>query len=256
MRSSSMTLLLLGALSWGAYAQRTQTSDPLAVKLAEHSVAAVIGKSRITDVTLTGSATLSKQEVGDFRLLASGPGESRFEFVSSSGTTTVVRDAQTGVSVGDWNAPGNRNGRFALHNCLTDSAWFFPALGSLAPAPTVTLTYIGKELRNGTEVQHLHSSPRPATSAHITSAEILGDMDFYLDATTLLPIASTFNTHPDDDASTNLLVEIDFSQYQQIDGVLVPMHIQRYQQGYLMLELFVTGTSFNSGLPLKMFAIK
>jgi len=205
---------------------------------------------------LTGSATLNKKEVGDFKLMASGAGESRLEVLSSSGTITVIRDAQTGVLVGAWRAPNNRAGKFPHHNCLTDSAWFFPALGSLAPAPAVVLTYIGTEVRNGTEVQHLHSSPRQVSSAQIPNAQTLGDMDFFLDATTLLPIATTFNAHPDNDASTNLLVDIEFSEYHQMSGIMVPTHIQRYQQGTLLLELFVTGASFNSGLPLSLFAAK
>jgi hypothetical protein len=80
-------------------------------------------------------------------------------------------------------------------------------------------------------------------------------MEFYLDATTLLPTAATFNVHPDNGAATHLLVEVDFSNYQAISGAVVPTHVQRYQQGNLMVDITVTGASFNTGIPLSIFAI-
>ena len=79
-------------------------------------------------------------------------------------------------------------------------------------------------------------------------------MDFYLDGVTLLPSAVTFNAHPDNNSMTNLLIEIDFSNYQTLNGIVVPAHIQRYQQGSLMLDMSVTGAVFNAGLSLSIFA--
>jgi hypothetical protein len=35
----------------------------------------------------------------------------------------------------------------------------------------------------------------------------------------------------------------------------VPMHIQKYQQGNLMVDVVVTGALFNTGLSLSIFAI-
>jgi hypothetical protein len=89
----------------------------------------------------------------------------------------------------------------------------------------------------------------------IPTPQQLSTMDFYLDANTLLPVAVTFNAHPDNGASTNLLVEVDFSNYQTVSGVVVPMHIQKYQQGNLMVDVVVTGASFNTGLLLSIFTI-
>ena len=80
-------------------------------------------------------------------------------------------------------------------------------------------------------------------------------MDFYLDASTLLPVAIAFNAHPDNNALANLPIEVDFSNYQSINGVAVPMHIQRHQQGNLQVDLVVTGATFNTGLPLSIFNI-
>jgi len=174
-----------------------------------------------------------------------------------SGTRSEIRDAQTGTQLGKWVNPDSTSGQYASQNCWTDAGWFFPALGSLAAGPNVVLSYIGQETRNGAAVQHIQSYIYQANwPAGVTpSPQQLSAMDFYLDATTLLPVAVTFNAHPDNDAGTNLGFEVDFADYQAVSGVMVPMHIQRYQQGSLMVDLVVSNASFNTGLSLSSFSI-
>jgi len=42
----------------------------------------------------------------------------------------------------------------------------------------------------------------------------LSQTDLYLDSTTLLPAAMTFNIHPDDNALLDIPIEIHFSEYR------------------------------------------
>jgi hypothetical protein len=234
-------------------------SNSQAVAYSTQSMAAITGGARISDVTLTGSVTWNggETDTGAATLRALGTGESRMDLALSSGTRTEIRDAQTGTPVGRWINPNNVSGAFALQNCQTDAVWFFPALGSLALGPNVVLSYVGQETRNGATVQHIQAYGYQAgqTSTGGVNPQQLSTTDFYLDATTLLPIAITFDTHPDNNAATDLLVEIDFSNYQTISGVAVPMHIQRYLQGNLMVNLVLSAASFNTGLPLSIFTI-
>jgi len=218
---------------------------------------ALIGSNSIGDVTLTGSVNWSGSDTGTATLMALGTGESRMDLALGSGTRTEIRDAQTGTQLGKWVNPDNSSGRYASQNCWTYAVWFFPALGSLAAGPNAVLSYIGLETRNGAPVQHIQSYIYQANwpSGVTPSAQQLSTMDFYLDATTSLPVAIIFNAHPDSDASSNISVEADFSNYQSISGVAVPMHIQRYQQGALMVDLIVTGAAFNTGLSLSTFAV-
>jgi hypothetical protein len=232
-------------------------SNSQAVAYAAQSLAALTSGATIGDVTLTGSVTWNGSDTGTATLRALGYGESRMDLALTSGTRTEIRDAQTGASQGKWVAPNNASGKFAWHNCQTDAAWFFPALGSLAAGQGVVLSYVGQENRNSVRVQHIQSHVYQSgqSSTPGLSSQQLSTTDFYLDASTLLPVAIAFNAHPDNDASTNLLVEIDFSNYQTISGVAVPMHIQRYQQGNLMVDLVLSAASFNVGLPLSTFTI-
>lgn len=80
-------------------------------------------------------------------------------------------------------------------------------------------------------------------------------MDFYLDASTLLPVSIAYDVHPDDNVRINFPVKVDFADYQQIGGIEIPAHIRSYQQGTLMLDLSITGASFNTGLSVSLFAI-
>src|SRR5437764_14704008 len=79
-----------------------------------------------------------------------------------------------------------------------------------------------------------------------------GLMDFYFDATTMLPVVITFDAQPDNDATANLLVEIDSSNYQTMTALAVPMHIQMHLQSDLLFDGLVTGV-LNSGLHLSYF---
>jgi hypothetical protein len=139
---------------------------------------------------------------------------------------------------------------------MTDAAWFFPALGSLAVGPNVILSYIGQETRNNSTVQHLQAYVyQPTPAVMFPGPQQLSTINFYLDSATLLPVAATFNTHPDNNPGTNIPVEIDFLSYQTISGANVPTHIQQYLQGTLTVDLTISSASFNTGIPLSDFSI-
>lgn len=248
-------LLFALAVSKLVLAQTQPPSDPQAVTLAAQSIAALTGGVTITDITLTGTGTWNGTDSGPATMQALGVGESRIDLALSGGTRSEIRDSQTGSALGQWIAPNNTSGAFAMQNCWTDAVWFFPALSSLAAGPNVVLVYVGQESRNGTAVQHIQSYQFLAGQFPSPTPQQLSTIDFYLDASTSLPVAVTFNVHPDNDASTNLPVEIDFSNYQNIGGALVPLHIQRYLQGNPLMDLVVSNATFNTGLTLSAFTI-
>ena len=40
-----------------------------------------------------------------------------------------------------------------------------------------------------------------------------------------------------------------------MNGILVPMHIQKFMQGTLAIDLNITNTAFNTGIPLSTFTV-
>jgi hypothetical protein len=261
MSHRSIRLLVCGLLVFAfpnfVRAQNQPASDPQALAYAAQSIAVLTGGNTISDVTLTGTVTWNGggTDTGTATLRALGSGESRMDLALTGGTWTEIRDAQTGPSLGQWISQNNASGNFAAQNCWIDAVWFFPALGSLASGPNVVLSYIGQETRNGGIVQHVQSYVYVSGKFPNPTPQQLSTMDFYLDAATFLPVAISFNAHPDDDATSNLLIEVDFSSYQTINGSAVPTHIQKYQQGNLMVDAVLSGASFNTGLSFSIFVI-
>ena len=251
----ALTVSFVSHPSHGAIAKQP-ASDPQALAYAAQSIAALTGGTVINDVTLTGNVVWLGTETGTATLKALGTGESRMDLALSSGTRSEIRDAQTGYPIGEWINPTAASGRLAGQNCQTDAVWFFPALGALAAGSNIVLKYVGQETRNEASVQHIQSYVFQPTPTATNVPQHLSTMDFYLDATTLLPVAITFNGHPDSDENTNFLIEVDFSVYETTNGALVPMHIQRLSQGNLNADITLTGASFNTGLSLSDFAIQ
>jgi len=151
------------------FAQTQPASDPRAVTLAAQSIAALTGGIAISDVTLTGTVTWNGTDSGTATMQAVGTGESRVDLALAGGTRTEIRDAQTGVALGQWMA-GNDSGYFAMQNCWTDAVWFFPPLGSLSMGSNIVLVYVGQENRSGATVQHIQSYLYQSDSKPHTSA--------------------------------------------------------------------------------------
>ena len=251
-------------LALSAYSQQTSTTatqDPTAAALATKSLAALAGTTRITDVTLTGTAIRavgSDIQTGNVTLKALGTSESRIDLVLPDESRTEIRTSPDGVPQGTWLDSGGSVNSMAVHNCLTDAAWFFPALTTLSRTsnPNLSLIYVGQENRNGISVQHVQFSSVSGVGVpgHASFLAALTSTDVYLDSSSLLPVAFTFNTHPDDNELTNIPVEIDFSDYQPVNGVQIPFHIQKFLNGSLLLDLTIQSASLNSGLTDSAFA--
>jgi hypothetical protein len=254
--------LVLGAPCF-AFAQSQPASDPQAVTLAAQSITALTGGASVSDVTLTGNATWtqgSDNETGAATLYAKGSAESRVDLNLTGGLRSDIRNDTAGYPQGASVIGGGGQQAWALHNCWIDASWFFPALSFLGTTSDSQLvfTYIAQESRNGENVQHIQISRylgrQMATVIALTQR--LSTIDVYLDSGSFLPVAFTFNTHPDSDAATNIAVEVDFSNYQDVNGVQVPFHIQRFLQGSLALDIAVTRAIFNSGLQDALFSIQ
>jgi hypothetical protein len=244
-----------------ANAQQTSpvvAQNSTAVALATKSIALLSGSVQIVDVTLTGTATRvagSDTGSGALTLRALGTSNSRMDLRLSDGTYSEIRTAQSGALQGQWLAPGGSYNNMAAHNCITDAAWFFPSLSVLTQLsnPNLIATYIGQETKAGVGVYHLQLSIQSPTDPTGLLQQLSAE-DVYLSASTYLPLALVFQTHPDNDALTNILVEVDFSNYQAVNGVQIPFHIQKSLNGSLFLDMSIQSATLNSGLSVSAFS--
>lgn len=228
-------------------------SDPQAIALVNQSLVALTGANAIADAVLSGTVTRivgGDQQTGNVTLKVKGQAESRIDLALSS-AFSEVRNNSSGQSF--WLGSDQTWHPMALHNCMTDAAWFFPALSSLASASNsaVVFTYVGQENRDGATVQHIRVS-RPSSEPLFTH---LGTMDFYLDSSLLLPLSISFALHPDSDAGRDIPAEIRFANYQNVSGLRVPFRIQKLVQGSLFLDLTISNVAINTGLQDSDFTV-
>ena len=234
-------------------ASSTSSSLPQAASLLAQSLQALTGLGGVSDATLTGTAEWiagSDDETGTATYKGVS-GTYRLDLSFRNGTRSEIVSNASGVISGSWVGLDGISHAIADHNLIVDAGWFLPfTLGPLSSSPNSILTYVGQETRNGVSVIHLTSSqmfPGPSGDpasllAHLTQADI------YLDPATLLPVSYVFNSHPDDNAALDIPTEMRYSNYQNIRGAQLPLHVQKFINNTLAVDLLFQNASLNTGL--------
>jgi len=260
---SFLTALLLSSPNSQASPQAsapTSTSSTQAATLLAKSAAALTGNVALSDVSLTGTVRRiagSDNESGTAVLKALSSGAGRLDLGLPSGQRSELSNVSA-APAGSWSGPDGISHAMAYHNLLTEPAWFFPAfaVARRLSGTGFVAAYVGHETNNGQAVEHvsvLQSSPLP-TPAGGVSFEHLTQVDFFLDSTTLLPAAISFNIHPDNNALLDLPVEVHFSDYRVVNGAQVPYQIQKFLNNSLLLDFQIQTVSFNTGLSANTFS--
>ncbi|MGA9937113.1 MAG: hypothetical protein WBP92_02620 [Candidatus Acidiferrales bacterium] len=269
-------------------------SEAQAVAVVQSALSALTGGVIVNDVTLIGTAHRiagSDDETGTATMRGTALGDSRVDLSLQSGNRSEVRShaavplpgilptsvptalAQTPQSAGAWSGSDGILHGMAGHNIMTTAAWFSPTLilESLSSAQNYVFSYVGQETRNGASVLHLSASqpfaqlaqsslasnsagPGPAQFQELVRH--LSRMDFYIDPNSSLPVELDFNAHPDNNASIDIATEILFSDYQKTNGVVIPLHVQKYLNNGLVLDLQFTNVTLNTGLSNSVFALQ
>lgn len=240
----------------------SQTSDPPALTLAAQAMAALTGGQQVSDVTLTGTATETAGATvnsGTATFKAKGLWESRTDFGASNHAEIRTLDS-SGHPIGAWTTPDGMTHAMAFHNVWSDAALFFPALSSLSAATQTNMIakYVGQETIDGSTVQHLEffHTADSTLSALAGDLPALSRIDIFLDATSLLPVETKFITHANSDANVNIAIEVDYSNYQSVNGVQIPFHVQKLLSGGVIVDFLVSQTAINTGLADSTFAIQ
>jgi hypothetical protein len=232
---------------------QTTSSSPQAVILFQSAYNAFVGKSTVKDVTLTGTVERiagGEDETGSVTYRAV-PGSSRMDLSFSSGITSEIRTTTANGVAGNWIDPDHVSHPMAGHNVMTDVGWFpLFAIGGITSSPNSLVSYVGLETRDGESVIHVTAWQQfPSVSGDsATLPEQLSQMDFYLDPKTFLPVAMIFNMHPDNNALLDIPAEIRYSNYQNVDGVLIPFHVQKFVNNVLTVDLQFQNASLNTGI--------
>jgi hypothetical protein len=244
-------------------AQQTASSSPQAVQLLQGALKALTPNAATADVTLSGTAHYiagSDDETGTATLKATAAGASRLDLNLPSGSRSEVNNSSSQPPIGKWSGPNGISHDIALHNLLTEPAWFFPTflvLHGLSSSGRV-VTYVGHETLDGQAVEHLTISQPSAVQAPAGAPDLgqLTETDLLLDSSTFLPAAMTFNIHPDDDMLIDIPIEVRFLDYRSVNGAQVPYHVQKFLNNGLVLDLQFQNAVINSGLSATEFTVQ
>ena len=239
----------------------TTTSSQQAASLLAQCAKALTGSTVVSDVTLTGTVERiagSDDENGSATYKAL-PSANRLDMSFAGGTRSEIRGTDATGQTGTWIGLDGASHSIANHNVLNDPGWFpLFALGNINSSSNSVLTYVGPETRNNVSVihvtvsQHLTSSTAPdaALMQHLTQ------VDIYLDPSTYLPVSYAFFLHPDNNALLDIPCEIHYSNYQTIGGIQIPLHIQKFVNSSLALDLHFQTAIPNSGLTAAQVAVQ
>jgi hypothetical protein len=245
-----LSIFALSLLASAAAQQTASTSSPQAIQLLQRALLALTSGPLPADISLTGTVRRiagSDDETGQATLTAT-PTDSRVDFNLPSGKRSEVH--RIAALAGSWSDSDGVSHQLPFHNVLTEPAWFFPsfAIGRGLSASGHLAAYIGQETKDSQTVEHLSISQQSADSGNVPAlVQRLSQTDLYLDSTTLLPVALTFNIHPDNNAVLDVPIEIRFSDYRSINGIQVPFHVQKFLNNSLILDLQFSTATLNTG---------
>ena len=242
-------LLLPGTIN----SQQTPTASTQPSTILAQSLAAMGGASNVSDITLTGTVERivgSDDETGSasYKAIATA---NRMDLSLSSGTRTEIRAIGANGPGGNWIGPDGVVHEISHHNLLTDAGWFpVFTLNNLVSASDGVLTYIGPDTKNGISVIHIQFSLQQPnlTGSAGTIRQHLTQVDFYVDASSFLPVVLDFSTHPDGNALIDIAVEFQFSDYRTVGSSKIPFHVQESLNGSLYLDVQFQEATFNTGL--------
>ena len=237
--------------------------DAQSVLVLQRALAALVGTTTIKDVTLSANANWiagSDDESGSASLKATAIGQGRIDLSLSNGTRSEVMDASQAAPTGSWCGTDGTWHAMAGHNLFTDPTWFFPTflINRALSTSSYAISPMDVETQNGVAVDHvkIYQQQSGFTTDLTALIQGLSQIDLYFNPSTLLPVSIAFNTHADNDALLNIPIQITFSNYQVVQGVSVPYHIQKYIQNGLVLDVTVTSVQVNSGLSTSDFQVQ
>jgi len=259
-RKFAVLVCSLSLLLTPTFGQQPASPTTSASSLLQNALAAQVGSAQITDITLSGSLRRvagSDDETGSAVLKVISSGAARIDATLPSGSYKELCNLSAVRPQGSWSRPDGVAHPTPFHNLLAEPSWFFPAFAVARRLSTAgfVVSYVGRETHNGQPVEHVSVSQTSSTQFTLpgSSLQHLTQVEFFLDSNTSLPIALTFNTHPDNNELVDLPVEIDFSDYRSINGMQIPFHVQKSLSGSLILDFQAQTVTPNIGLSASTF---
>src|SRR5262249_2721864 len=116
--------------------------------------------------------------------------------------------------------------------------------------------YVGLETVNALSCQHIRTWNTYASQPDLQYLSSFTVRDIWIDAKSALPTKIAYSVRTGSGATPAMAVEIKFSDYRAVSGILYPFQITESLNGTPWLRATINSVSFNTGLPDSTFSIR
>lgn len=248
----SVSVLFLPNLLSAGQSSSTVQRDPTAIAILQKSVASMAANAP-SDSSATGTVTItegSTTENGTISIQTLGTNDTAETINLPDGERAVI------YSYGDAKEiNGTASFNPVLELIVVDQCADFPLpfLSAMLANSDEAIHYIGQETLNGSSVQHIQVWNTFTSRPDIQKLAPLSTRDIWIDSTSNLPVKMTYTRHFGRGAAPAIPVELDFSGYTSVNGVLYPFQISKSYNGTPWQTITIQQVLFNTGLTDSQF---
>jgi outer membrane lipoprotein-sorting protein len=229
--------------------------DARAVAAAQQALTAM-GGTVPGDSVASGTVTVtagSLTETGTVRILTRGTDQSVEEF-TLPGSRKLLTFSK-GLAAENYNAettPTSLERAASSHSSLAPLFLLAAALNDSESA----FEYVGEETVDGEKLVHVRVWKTFTSKAKLSHLAKFSEKDIWLEAATALPRRIAYEQRDGGGASDRFRIEVAFSDYRNVSGVLVPYHIEKSINGTPWASITIQQVTFNSGLTDSHFQVR
>jgi hypothetical protein len=254
-------LFTVSALDAGTTNQQfTVVKDPQAVAVIQTAITAMGGAQALLNYQdSVANGTLTKS-VGSnpvsfpIVLMSKGRQETRVELQRANGMSVrIVNQGQGAIQRADGTVV-----HLSMNNTLAERVNHVPLLSILADYQDgkIALAYRGSAQVNGQTTDVVAISFVPTNDP--VQGPLFSKMTetlFYVDQTTSLIDKIQYRNNDEGSSNGSQLVELYLSNYQAVNGIVLPLHQITYADGSLDSDLILNNVTFNVGLSDSQFVL-
>jgi hypothetical protein len=226
--------------------------DPQALSVLAQSLAAAGGAPAIAAIqgfVATGNVTYywANQEIqGSVIVRSRGANQFRLDANLPDGVRTWLLTND----IGTIRESSGYTHEIPFHNAINSGSLTFPYPFLIAALndPSTTIEYLGSVTNNGHTAYHIRIEPIPLEREPSGLLRRLTTKDLFIDAASFQVQSTLDKVHPDYDYSQDYPHEIRFSDYSEINGILVPISCSERVAGQLTWSLKLAVFELNSEL--------
>lgn len=235
-------------------AAQTVVRDPGAVALIQKAIAAM--GSVPTDSTASGTVQVvegSTVQTGTIEVLTLGTNATSETLSLPSEQRIVVYSNESARET-----VGSQSLSAPFEAVLTDQSSDFPLplLFSLLANPDEAIHYVAAETLNGIGVQHVQMWESFVSKPHLQSLAAFSARDIWIDSVSGLPLKIAYFRRTAGGTAPAVPMEVEFSNYNSVSGVLYPFQIQKSCNGTPWQTITIQNVSFDTGLTDAQFQVQ